>query len=78
MTAKNAHKDIFFNVRADILVCFFIVVTTLAVYWQVQNHGFVNLDDGSYIQDNQYVRSGLTFEGIIRAFSFPGHNSGIH
>ena len=72
MTVDKNHKDQFFNIRLDILVCLFLVIATLAVYWQVQNFEFVNLDDHSYILRNQYVRPGLTFEGINWAFSFPG------
>ncbi len=72
MTVKSNHKDTLFNVRPDILVCLSIVITTLAVYWQVRNHAFVNLDDSLYILKNPYVRDGLTLEGITWAFSFPG------
>ena len=72
MTVDKNHKDHFFNIRPEILVCLFLVIATLAVYWQVKNFEFVNLDDHSYILKNQYVQAGLTFEGINWAFSFPG------
>jgi tetratricopeptide (TPR) repeat protein len=72
MIDKNNHKDTIFNVRIDILACLFIVITTLAVYWQVRHHAFINLDDNMYILKNQYVRGGLTLKGISWAFSFPG------
>ncbi len=67
MTEKKSHK-----VRLDILVCLFIVIAILVVYWQVRNHTFVNFDDSSYILNNPHIRTGLNFEGIAWAFSFPG------
>lgn len=67
MTEKKSHK-----VRLDILVCLFIVIAILVVYWQVRNHTFVNFDDGSYILNNPHIRDGLNLEGIAWAFSFPG------
>ena len=37
MTVDKNHKDHFFNMRPEILVCLFLVIATLAVYWQVKN-----------------------------------------
>ena len=31
------------------LVCIFLILTTLAVYWQMLDHGFVYFDDIEYI-----------------------------
>lgn len=69
---KDTCKNTYFNVRPDIVVCLIIVITSLVVYWQVRNHDFINLDDGSYILNNPHVREGLTLEGFTWAFSFPG------
>jgi len=74
MSVKNIQKDTSFKVRTDILVCLFIVIITLAVYWQVRNHSFCNLDDSPYVQHNPHVRNGVTLEGITWAFSFPGYD----
>jgi tetratricopeptide (TPR) repeat protein len=57
------------DIRRDLLLCLFLVVATLAVYWQVRNHDFVNYDDDHYITENRHVRAGLTKEGIIWAFT---------
>ena len=70
MTGKNTHKETFFNRRRDILVCLFLVIMTLAVYWQVGNHEFVNFDDSAYVTENYHVQRGLTLENINWAFSF--------
>lgn len=52
-----------------ILTCLFLIIVTLAVYRQVSNHEFINYDDGVYITENPSVKTGLTQEGIIRAFT---------
>ena len=49
----------------DILVCFFLVIVTLSVYWQVKGHKFVNFDDDRYVSDNMNVKNGLTSKGFI-------------
>ncbi len=55
--------------RPQYMVCLFLVIATLAVYWQVQNHDFVSFDDGSYVTENRHVQKGLTAEGIRWAFT---------
>ncbi len=50
--------------RPEYMVCLFLVIATLVVYWQVQNHDFVSFDDGSYVTENRHVQEGLTTEGI--------------
>ena len=69
---NNTDKHRIFNIRYDILICLFLVIAILVVYWQVRNHTFVNFDDGSYILNNPHIRDGLNLEGIAWAFSFPG------
>ncbi|MFV9644563.1 MAG: tetratricopeptide repeat protein [Desulfobacterales bacterium] len=68
MNHTDKHK--IFNIRYDILICLFLVIATLAAYWQVMNYPFVNFDDDSYILKNHFVQEGLTWEGILWAFSF--------
>ena len=51
------------------MVCLFLVVVTLAVYWQVRSHSFVYYDDNLYVIENYHVQGGLTWEGIIWAFT---------
>ncbi len=66
-SAKKSKRQI---VRTDALVCILLIVTILAVYWQVTKHEFVVYDDRTYITDNRYVREGLTLDGLHWAFSF--------
>lgn len=70
MNNQNDHSDGIFNIRYDVLICLFLVIATLAVYWQINYHEFINLDDSSYILQNQHVQKGLTSESISWAFSF--------
>lgn len=51
------------------LLCTALAVIILAVYMQVGNHQFLNLDDNTYITDNHHVTSGITGQNIIWAFT---------
>ncbi|MEW6673246.1 MAG: tetratricopeptide repeat protein [Thermodesulfobacteriota bacterium] len=51
------------------MICLCLVLATLAVYWQVLQHDFVNFDDDLYVTDNRRVQGGLTLEGIRWAFT---------
>jgi len=46
-----------------------LAVSTLLVYWQVRNFGFINYDDNDYVYENSHVISGFTFENIKWAFT---------
>lgn len=49
-------------------ICAVLAVATIAIYWQVRNHGFVNYDDDIYLTSNPHVVSGLTWENVRWAF----------
>jgi tetratricopeptide (TPR) repeat protein len=55
--------------RLEIIVCLFLIVATLAVFWQLSNHEFVDFDDDTYVSENSHVQTGLTKEGIVWAFT---------
>ncbi len=55
--------------RSEWLIAAALAVATLAVYAQVINHQFINLDDNLYIWDNPMVISGLTLKGLAWAFT---------
>jgi hypothetical protein len=69
MAVKNTHKTALFGIRPEIIVCFFLVVTILAVYWQVRNYSFLVYDDRLYLTANHHVQTGLNIESIFWAFS---------
>jgi len=55
--------------RFELIVCVFLIVMTLAVYWQVLGYDFVNYDDDGYITENPSVREGLTKKNFLWAFT---------
>jgi tetratricopeptide (TPR) repeat protein len=69
MTRTNNRSKEFIIRHRDILVCLFLVMATLAVYWQVQNYDFVNFDDSKYIYENRHIQEGVTLESITWAFT---------
>ncbi|MGD0786273.1 MAG: tetratricopeptide repeat protein [Sedimentisphaerales bacterium] len=50
-------------------IYFALAVSTLLVFWQVRNFGFVDYDDGDYVSANPYVLNGLTADGVLWAFT---------
>jgi len=55
--------------RRDVFVCLFLIMITLAVYWQVRDHEFVIYDDDAYVTENPHVQAGLTRESLKWAFT---------
>jgi len=55
--------------KRNVIVCLLIVVATLLVYNPVNRHPFVNYDDTGYVTDNLHVRQGLSWDGIVWAFT---------
>jgi len=53
-----------------IAICIFLVISTLVVYWQVQDHEFIiHYDDQVYVTGNLNVKAGLTSESVKWAFT---------
>jgi protein O-mannosyl-transferase len=64
ISCYNREKEILFNVRLNVWLCLFLVISILYVYWQVRNFPFVNYDDGLYVSGNYNVQAGLTLENL--------------
>ena len=61
--------------RTLVLICLVLATVTAAVYWPVHNQGFLWLDDPGYVTDNPHVLKGISWEGIVWAFtSSHAHN----
>ncbi|NTW16972.1 MAG: glycosyltransferase family 39 protein, partial [Syntrophaceae bacterium] len=45
------------------------MITTLAVFWPVKDHEFINFDDTEYVTENVHVRGGITLKGVTWAFT---------
>jgi Flp pilus assembly protein TadD len=69
ISSNNIYKRSALKIHRDVLVCLFLVIATVAVYWQVRNHEFVNFDDDRYVTENSHVQDGVTRESIIWAFT---------
>jgi predicted negative regulator of RcsB-dependent stress response len=74
MKREIANGKTMMNTRWNILVCLFIIISVFAVYGQVRNHEFINLDDPIYME-NYYAKKGLSLNGIKWAFSFQFNDS---
>jgi predicted negative regulator of RcsB-dependent stress response len=52
-----------------LFIALLLIVVTLMAYWGVQNHEFINYDDGVYVTENYRVQAGLTIKSVIWAFT---------
>jgi protein O-mannosyl-transferase len=50
-------------------VCLVLAAITLAVFGKTAQYGFINFDDDDYVVNNPMVTQGLTFKGIVWAFT---------
>ena len=66
---NQTRKKNFLSKHCDLFICLFLILSTLAVYWQVQDYEFVYYDDNKYVSENPHVQDGLTVEGVIWAFT---------
>jgi len=69
MPRKSFIKTDFEYFNYQILICLFLIIINLAVFWQVRNFEFVSFDDPVYITENLQVRRGLSISGILWALS---------
>lgn len=52
-------------------ICAGLAVLTLAVYWQVTSHSFLDYDDQLYVTENPHVQAGLAKDSLNWAFTKP-------
>ncbi len=50
-------------------ICAALIAITWAVFGQTLGHGFVNFDDPNYVSENDHVRAGLNWHGVVWAFT---------
>lgn len=55
--------------RCELIVCLLLGVLTVAAFYQVAGHEFVNFDDDHYLTQNPHVQQGLTYESLKWAFT---------
>src|SRR6267142_6389647 len=55
--------------RETEIICAALVILTVAVFWQVKNNEFIIYDDPDYVTANVHVQRGLSWSGVVWAFS---------
>jgi len=68
ITNKHSETKNIFSFKQIFFIVFLITLIS-AIYWQVINHDFINLDDAAYVTDNDLVKKGITAKGILEAFT---------
>ncbi len=63
--------------RRVALICLVLAAITFAVFGQTVRHQFVNYDDDFYVYQNPMVVRGLTWRGVVWAFT-QGHSANWH
>jgi protein O-mannosyl-transferase len=53
----------------DLWIYMLLAAAVLAAYWQVSQFGFVNYDDPAYVVENANTNGGITWHGLVWAFS---------
>jgi len=66
------------NINPRLPIRLLLISAILVVYWQVRHHDFVNLDDTIYVTDNRQVKTGITPETLLRAFSLQNNQTYWH
>ena len=57
------------TIRFEFVICLFLILAILFIYYQTKNFDFVLLDDDVYILNNPHVSRGLNSENVKWAFS---------
>ena len=58
-----------FQKHPKIILCIALCILTIAAYRPVKNYPFINFDDNLYVYNNNHVKSGLSIQNILWAFS---------
>jgi Flp pilus assembly protein TadD len=57
------------DTKRSVLICLMLALSTSAVYYQAAGFSFVNYDDPEYVQQNPYIKNGITPAVIKWAFT---------
>ncbi|HEY3762258.1 MAG TPA: hypothetical protein VGN23_10980 [Verrucomicrobiae bacterium] len=55
--------------KPTLFICFGLAIITLLAYLPILRHDFINYDDPDYILGNAHVNHGVTWSGIVWAFT---------
>ncbi|MCJ7538108.1 MAG: tetratricopeptide repeat protein, partial [Desulfobacterales bacterium] len=68
MSGKRVNDKTFYNIHWQYLVCLILVLSILAVYFQVRHFEFLVYDDDLYVVENRIVKTGLNQKSFLWAF----------
>jgi len=51
------------------LICLLLILSTVAVYGQLKDHGFLKIDDPEYVIENYSIHHGLTLKVVAWSFA---------
>lgn len=57
------------NPRKDLVLLAGVLLATVVVFFPIGNHQFITYDGEAYVTKNEFVRAGLSRDGIVWAFS---------
>ncbi len=63
------HKPLLRWFNQPLFLGLLLAVATVALYYPVHQHPFVNYDDSGYVTDNVHVQSGLEWDTVTWAFT---------
>ncbi len=55
--------------KHQLIIYIFLLVVTLAVFWQLNSYEFINIEDDKYVTENNHIQSGITLDGFRWVFS---------
>ena len=55
--------------QKKLIIILVLIMSVLAVYWQVQNFEFINYDDQQYVTDNYSIQQGISLKSITDTFT---------
>src|SRR5580698_9371684 len=56
------------QIQLRTVICAVLALGTLILYWPVTHHDFINIDDPRFVTQNEHVKAGFTWPGIVWAF----------
>ena len=65
----QSHPAGLFTGNRSYLLGLLLIVLTVALYYPVRTHPYVNYDDTVYVTDNVHVQNGLTWDTVTWAFT---------
>jgi Tfp pilus assembly protein PilF len=57
------------DIWRTLVVCSFLAAVTLVVFWPARHFNFLNWDDLTYLEKNDHVRAGLTWDDLRWSFT---------